>query len=129
MADAVAGDPVWHLTGGSAVLSLEEVLERLRPGGSLLVEPPLARRSPPRDLSIPSLPEKIPDHVLPVVFKASPKGVLDRLAEWPWITANDLRELTSLSPSGLSQVATLLEGLGLAAKFRPAGRSRMALTR
>ena len=42
MADAVAGDPVWDLTGGSALLSLKEVLERLRPGGSLLVEPPLA---------------------------------------------------------------------------------------
>ena len=57
-AGALAGDPVWHLTSGGAVLSLEEVLERLRPGGSLPVEPPLARRSPPRDLLH---PHKEPD--------------------------------------------------------------------
>ena len=129
VAGAVAGDPVWHLTSAPAVLSLEEVLERLRSGGSLPMEPPLARRSPPRELSIPSEPEKIPCHLLPVLLKASHKGALDRLAEWPWIATSDLRTLTGLSPSGLSQVATLLERLGLATRFRLAGRSRMALTK
>ena len=79
-ASALAGDSVWHLTSGPAVLSLEEVLERLRPGGSLPVEPPLARRSPPRDLSIHKESERKPTgHLLPVVLKASHKGVLDRL--------------------------------------------------
>ncbi len=129
VANALSGDPVWHLTSGPAVLSLEEIMERLRPGGSLPVEPPLTRRSPPRDLSIPPQPENIQDHLLPVVLKASHKGVLDRLAEWPWITAADLRSLTGLSPSNLSQVTTFLERLGLAAKIRLAGRSRLALTR
>ena len=129
MAGALAGDPVWNLTSGPAVLSLEEVMERLRPGGSLPVEPPLSRRSPPRDLSIPPEPENAQDHLLPVVLKASHKGVLDRLAEWPLITDGDLRSLTGLSPSNLSQVITRLERLGLAAKFRLAGRSRLALTR
>ena len=129
VAGAVSGDPVWHLTSGPAVLSLEEVLERLHSGGSLLAEPPLARRSPPRDLFVTGKPEKVPDHLLPVVLKASHKGVLDRLADWPWITASDLRALTALSPSGLSQVTTFLERLGLAGRFRLAGRSRLALTR
>ncbi len=128
-ANALSGDPVWHLTSGPAVLSLEEVLERLRPGGNLPVEPPLSRRSPPRDLSIPPEPENTQGHLLPVVLKASHKGVLDRLAGWPLITAGDLRSLTGLSPSGLSQVITRLERLGLAAKFRLAGRSRLSLTR
>ena len=127
--NALSGDPVWHLTSGPAVLSLKEVLERLRPGGSLPVEPPLSRRSPPRDLSFPEEPERVPGHPLTIVLKASHKGVLDRLAEWPLITLGDLRLLTGLSASGLSQVITRLERLGLAAKFRLAGRSRLALTR
>ena len=129
VAGAVSGDPVWHLTSAPAVISLEEVLERLHSGGSLPVEQPLARRSPPRDLSLPEKPEKVPDRLLPVVLKSSHKGVLDRLADWPWITASDLRDLTGLSPSSLSQVTTLLERLGLAAKFRLADRARLALTR
>ena len=128
-ANALSGDPVWHLTSGPAVLSLEEIMERLRPGGSLPVEPPLSRRSPPRDLSVPEEPQRSPDHLLPIVLKASHKGVLDRLAEWPLITADDLRSLTGLSASGLSQVITRLERPGLAAKFRLAGHSRLALTR
>ena len=129
VANALSGDPVWHLTSGTALLSLEEVLERLRLGGSLPVEPPLARRTPPRVLSIPPRPENIQDHLLPVVLKASHKAMLDRLAEWPLITASDLRSLTGLSPSNLSQVITRLERLGLAAKFRLTGRYRLALTR
>ncbi len=128
VAGAVSGDPVWHLTGAPAVLSLEEVLERLRSGGSLPVEQPLTRRSPPRDLSVSGKPEKLPHDLLPVVLKASHKGVLDRLADCPWITASDLRELTGLSPSSLSQVTTFLESLGLTAKFRLADRPRLALT-
>ena len=128
VANALSGEPVWHLTNGTAVLSLEEVLERLRSGGSLPVEPPLTRRSPPRELSIPPEPENTQGHLLPVVLKASHKGVLDRLAEWPLITADELRMLTGLSPSGLSQVTTFLERLGLASRFRLAGRSRLALT-
>ena len=129
VAGAVADDPVWHLTSAPAVLSLEEVLERLRSGGSLPAEPPLARRSPPRDLCVPEEPEKVPDHLLPIVLKASHKEVLDRLAEWPWITTSDLRTLTGLSPSSLSQVTTLLERLGMAVRFRFGGRPRLRLTR
>jgi len=129
VANSLSGDPVWHLTSGPALLSLEEVLERLRPGGSLPVEPPLSRRSPPRDLSIPPEPENTQGHLLPVVLKASHKAMLDRLAEWPLIIPGDLRSLTGLSPSSLSQVTALLERLGLTAKFRLAGRSRLALTR
>ena len=129
VAGAVSGDPVWHLTSAPAVLSLEEVLERLRSGGLLPAEPPLARRSPPRDLSVLGEPEKVPDHLLPIVLKASQKGVLDRLAEWPWITTSDLRTLTGLSPSSLSQVTTPLERLGLTVRFRFGGRPRLGLTR
>ena len=128
VANALSGDPVWHLTSGPAVLSLEEIMERLRPGGSLPVEPPLTRRSPPRDLSLPPEPENTQGHLLPVVLKASHKGVLELLAEWPLITADDLRSLTGLSPSNLSQVITRLERLGLAVRFRFGGRPRLSLT-
>ena len=129
VANAVSGDPVWHLTSATVVLSLEEVLERLRPGGSLPSEPPLARKSPPRDLSIPPEPKNIRDHLLPIVLKHSHKAMLDRLADWPFITPGDLRTLAGLSPSGLSQITTRLSGLGLAASFLLGGRPRMALTR
>ena len=129
VAGALSGDPVWHLTSGPAVLSLEEVLERLRPGGSLPVEPPLTRRSPPRDISMHRESERVTGHLLPIVLKASHKGVLDRLADWPLIAVDDLRMLTGLSSSNMSQVITRLERLALASRFRLAGRSRLALTR
>ena len=129
VAGAVAGDRIWHLTSAPAVLSLEEVLAHLRYGGSLPVEPPLGRRSPPRDLAILGEPEEVPGHLLPIVLKSSHKALLDRLAEWPMITAGDLRALTGLSPSGLSQITTCLFRLGLTVKFRLADRTRLGLTK
>ena len=47
VASASPDDRVWRLTATPAVLSLEEALSYLKPGGRLPVEPPLTRLSPP----------------------------------------------------------------------------------
>ena len=128
-ANASAGDRVWRLTATPAVLSLEEALAHIRPGGRLPAEPPLTRLSPPQDLSISEEPDKIPDCLLPAVLKPAEKRVLDRLSEWPWITHTDLGGLMGLSPSGVSKLTSRLGRLGLVTGASLERRRRLALGR
>ena len=112
VANASADDRVWRLTTAPAVLSLTEALARLRPGGRLPTEPPLTRLSLPGSLSVPEEPEKILGHLLPAELKPTDKRAMDRLAEWPWITPDDLGGLLELSESRVS-------GLCLSLAARP----------
>ena len=122
-------DRVWRLTRTPAVLSLEDALGNLRPGGRLPSEPPLTRRSPPGPIVVPEDPDRIPDHLLPVVLKPAAKRVTDRLADWPWITLEDLAGLLGLSESHVSGVCLRLARLGLVSRVSLAGRRRLALSR
>ena len=129
VANASADDRVWRLTTTPAVLSLAEALAHLRPGGRLPTEPPLARPSLPGDLSIPLEPEKISDYLLPAVLKPALKRMLDRLSEWPWITAEDLGGLMGLSESRVSALCLELTRHGLLGRVSLDGRKRLALGR
>ena len=120
VANASADDRVWRLTATPAVLSLSEALAHLRPGGRLPTEPPLTRLSLPGGLFVPEEPEKIPGHLLPAALKPADKRLLDRLSEWPWITADDLGGLLELSPSAVSK---------LISRMHLSGRRRLALSR
>ncbi len=73
--NASAEDRVWRLARTSAVLSLEDALGNLRPGGRLPSEPLLTRRSPPGPIVVPEDPDRIPDYLLPAVLKPAAKGV------------------------------------------------------
>ena len=55
--------------------------------------------------------------------------MLDRLSEWPWITADDLGGLLELSPSGVSKLTSRLGRLGLVSRLHLGGRRRLALSR
>ncbi len=90
---------------------------------------PLARRSFPRNINTPQDLGDGRDHLLPLALKGSHELILDRLAEWPLITASDLGLMTGLSPSGLSQIIARLASLGLATRSRFGGRYRLGLTR
>ena len=129
VANASADDRVWRLTATPAVLSLSEALAHMKPGGRLPTEPPLTRLSLPGQLSIPEELGAIPDHLLPVVLKPADKRLLDRLSEWPWITADDLGGLLELSPSAVSKLTSRLGRLGLVSRVHLTGRRRLALSR
>ena len=121
-------DVVWRITSTDAILSLNEVLAHIRPGGRLPVEPPLTRKTPPTDLTVREEPERVSDHLLSAVLKPAEKRMLDRLADWPWIAPSDLGGLTGLSRSGVSRLTSHLDRLGLVCAISLSSRSRLALS-
>ena len=127
VANASADDRVWRLTTTPAVLSLDEALAHMRPGGRLPREPSLTRLALAGDF--PLEPDKIPDHLLPAVLKPADKRALDRLAEWPWITADDLGGLMGLSESRISGLCLELARHRLICRVSLDGRKRLALSR
>ncbi len=129
VANASAEDRVWRLARTPAVLSLEEALGNLRPGGRLPSEPPLTRRSLPGSIGAPEDPDRIPECLLPAALKPADKRVLDRLSDWPWITHADLGGMMELSPSGVSKLVSRLSRLSLVTSASLDGRRRLALSR
>ena len=117
VANASTEDRVWRLARTPAVLSLEDALGHLRPGGRLPSEPPLTRPSPPGAIAVSKNPDKIPDYLLPAELKPAAKRVLDRLSDWPWITLEDLAGLLNLSESHVSGVCLRLPGLDWSPAF------------
>ncbi len=130
---AAAGthDPIWRSSAGAA-LSLGEAVARANPGGTTAAEPPLVRVSIPKDIDLGNIDlsgeeNGAPDHLLPVLLCPAEKRVLDLLADWPWLTRNDLAGLLDASKQRASQLTAALERLGLAAGFQLDIR-RLALT-
>ncbi len=128
-ARSVADDAVWRLPSVPAVLSLEEALASLRPGGGLPAEPPLARASLPESTGIGELGENFPNHLLPVLLKPADKRMLDCLSDWPWATVEDLCGVLALSDSRVWRLAARLEGLGLISTVLLEGQRRLGLSR
>ena len=129
VANSEPDDRIWRITSNDAVLSLDEAIAHMRPGGGLPTEPPLTRLALPFDLAAPGEPERIPDHLLPAVLKPTEKDVLDRLADWPWIVGEDLSGMIDLSPSRTSTLCLHLTRLGLVSRISLRGRRRLALSR
>ena len=129
VANSEADDRIWRITSSDAVLSLDEAIAHMRPGGGLPTEPPLTRLVLPFDLAALEEPERVPDHLLPAVLKPAEKDVLDRLADWPWIVGEDLSGVIDLSPSRTSTLCLHLTRLGLVSRISLQGRRRLALSR
>ena len=89
----------------------------------------MTRLALPFDLTAPGESERVPDHLLPAVLKPAEKGVLDRLADWPWIAGEDLSRMIDLSPSRTSTLCLHLTRLGLLSRISLQGRKRLALSR
>ena len=122
-----ADDAVWRLPSVPAVLSLEEALANLRPGGGLPAEPPLARASLPEGTGIDEPGKNVPNHLLPVLLKPADKRMLDCLSDWPWATVEDLCRFLDLSDSRVWRRVAGLEALGLAVRSALGGKRRLAL--
>ncbi|MYC38727.1 MAG: hypothetical protein F4X66_17725 [Chloroflexi bacterium] len=126
-----AADPIWRSSAGAA-LSLDEAVGRANTGGMVAAEPPLVRVSIPRDINPGDIDgsgegEYTPDHLLSVLLRPAEKRALDLLADWPWLTRNDLAGLLDVSLPRVSQFTVALERLGLATGFQLDAR-RLALT-
>jgi len=131
VAAAGAADPIWRSSAGAA-LSLDEAVVRANTGGMVAAEPPLVRVSVPRDIDPGDIDgsgegENIPDHLLPVLLRPAEKRALDLLADWTWLTRNDLAGLLDASKPRASQLTAALERLGLVTAARRDAR-RLALT-
>jgi len=131
VAAAGVGDSIWRSSAGAA-LSLAEAVGLANTGGMVAAEPPLVRVSVPRDIDPGDIDgigegENIPDHLVPVLLRPAEKRALDLLADWPWLTREDLAGLLDVSLPRASQLTTALERLDLAADFQLDAR-RLALT-
>ena len=126
VAAAGAADPIWRSPAGAA-LSLSEAATRANPGGIATAEPPLVRVSVPKDIDLGGEGEDVPDHLLPVLLRPAEKRALDLLADWPWLTREDLAGLLDVSRPRASQLTAALERLGLVTSVERDAR-RLALT-
>ncbi len=127
-----AADTIWRASAGGASLSLGEAVGRANPGGVMAAEPPLVRVSIPRDIDLGDVnvsggSEDVPDHLLPVLLRPAEKRALDLLADWPWLTREDLAGLLDVSKPRASQLTAALERLGLVTAVNHDAR-RLALT-
>ena len=127
VAHATADEAVWRTPSAHGLLSLEEALASLRPGGGLPSEPSLARPLLPKDIAIDEPGEDIPNHLLPVLLKPADKRLLDCLADWPWATVDDLCAFLDLSDSRVWRIAARLEYLGLVVRSALGEKRRLAL--
>ena len=123
---AEAGDRIWRPTKVSAAVDLRYELDRMRPGGALPAERPLARASLPEDLAWDAPGREVPDHLLPALLKPAEKRALDLLLDWPWLSLEELAGLLGVSRPRAYQLTAALEGFGLATRI-PAGGRRLAL--
>ena len=124
---AGADDRIWSPTRVNAAVDLRYVLDRAEPGGRLPEEEEPQRASAPDDIPDRGAASDIADHLLPVFLKPAEKRALDLISDWPWISLKELAGLMGVSPQRASQLVNPLEGFGLAARLRHAGR-RLALT-
>ena len=124
---AGADDRIWSPTRVNAAVDLRYVLDRAESGGRLPEEEEPQRASAPDDIPDRGAASDIADHLLPVFLKPAEKRALDLISDWPWISLKELAGLMGVSPQRASQLVNPLEGFGLAARLRHAGR-RLALT-
>ena len=121
-------DPDWRTTSRGSYLALGDALSYVKAGGGLPVEEPLARPRVPRDLVLPKTGLDVPDHMLPALLKPGEKRVMDILADWLWVTTNDLGGMLGVSRMRVSQLLNRLVEGKLVSRVTLGKRSHLALT-
>ena len=118
---ATAQDRVWQLRSMPRDLSLSEALPLAGTYGLL----PQERE---RLSDVPDLPDRAPEHLLPALLKPAEKRALDLLADWPWLTADNLGGMLGVTKVRTSQLTVTLTRAGLACRYPIEGRERLAPT-
>ena len=132
-AAATAADPIWRSLSAGVGISLGAAIGRTNPGGVLPAEPPLVRVSIPPDIDPGDIDvsdaggEGVPGQLLPVLLRPAEKRALNLLADWPWLTRDDLAGLLDVTRPRASQITAASERLGLVTAVQRAAR-RLALT-
>ncbi len=121
-------DRDWRTPSGGSYLALVDALSFVRPGGGVPSEEPLARPRVPRDLALPKTGLDVPDHMLPALLKLAEKRVMDILADWPWVTTNDLGGILGVSRMRVSQLLDRLVEGKLVSRVSLGKRNYLALT-
>ena len=135
--DVMAGDhsaAIWHVPSDPDPWPLRRAV-RLAKGGSVPVEQPLSRVSPPpvdiqgevREVAAGRTQLRNEDHLLSLALDAGSKRVLDLIALWPWIGLADLKDLLGVSRTRTYQLLERPLRLGLVVRTRHDGRARYAL--
>ena len=125
----LAEDAAWRIPSNDSVLTLNEVMGYLRPGGGLPHEPPRSKASLPGSIVLPGADGDVANHLLPVLLKPADKRMLDCLSDWPWATVEDLCGILDLSDSRVWRRAAWLGDLGLVSTGALKGKRRLALSR
>lgn len=121
-------DSDWRTPSGGSHLSLGNALSFVRSKGDVPIEGPQTRPRAPGDLAIPKSGLEVPDHLLPALLRPGEKRVMDILADWPWITTNDLGGLLGVSKMRVSQLLTRLVEGQLVSRVTSGRHSHLALT-
>ncbi len=121
-------DTDWRTPSGGSYLALGNALSYVKAGSVVPVEDPLARPRVPRDLALPKTGLDVPDHMLPALLKPGEKRVMDILADWPWVTTNDLGGVLGVSRMRVSQLLDRLVEGNLVSRVTLGKRSHLALT-
>ena len=135
--DVMAGDhsaAIWHVPSDPDPWPLRRAV-RLARGGSVPVEQPLSRVSPPpvdiqgevREVAAGRTQLRNEDHLLSLALDAGSKRVLDLIALWPWTGLADLKDLLGVSRTRTYQLLDRPLRLGLVVRTRHDGRARYAL--
>ena len=123
---ATADDPVWNPQAVNNAVGLNQVLDRLSPGGELPEEPEPQRASVPADLAVAGPGWAVPDCLLPATLRPAEKRAIDLVSDWPWICLKDLAGMLGVSHQRASQVVIPLESLKLLVRHPETG-GRLAL--
>ncbi len=118
----------WRTPSGGSYLALGNALSFVRSKAHVPTEGPLARPRTPGGVVIPRTGLDVPDHLLPALLRPGEKRVMDILADWPWITTNDLGGLLGVSKMRVSQLLTRLVEGRIVSRVTSGRRSHMALT-
>ncbi len=128
--DAIWGGPdhrAWRPRTINTIVDLRSALAAVDSGGALPAERAPVRATLPEDIERHAPSRHAPDWLLPVRLRPAEKRALDLLADWPWISRDDLRGLLGVSQARVSQLLTRLEEFGLSTQVPTAGR-RLVLT-
>ena len=121
-------NPDWRTPSRGSYLALGDALSFVRTGGGVPSGEPLARPRVPRDLALPKTGLDVPDHMLPALLKPGEKRAIDILADWPWVTANDLGGILGVSRMRVSQLLDRLVEGKLVSRVTLGKRNYLALT-
>ncbi|MYD36220.1 MAG: hypothetical protein F4X20_04220 [Dehalococcoidia bacterium] len=109
VATALVDDAVWRGSRDNTRFDMQSIVGRHAGQGSVLAERIASRASLTVPLRAASALAAIPSHLLPSALTPADKRALELIADWPGITATNLRALLGLKPPLFSQITGRLK--------------------